>query len=103
MATGSDLWLYDYAEDIQIKIGSLGGRRITAIASKDINSDKYGGGHLGVALDNGEFRVYEVKYNNENPEATFLRELYRQQGFGNIVDVIFKYDSANNLTTSSLF
>ena len=103
VATGGDLWLYDYAEDIQIKIGSLGGRRITAIASKDINSDKYGGGHLGVALDNGEFRVYEVKYNNENPEATFLRELYRQQGFGNIVDVIFKYDSANNLTTSSLF
>ena len=59
-------------------------------------------GHLGVALDNGEFRVYEVII-IMTAEAASLRELYRQHGFGDVVDVIFKYDSGSNLASGSLF
>ena len=102
IATGSDLWLYDYANDIQIKLGDLGGKQVKAMTAKDINNEKING-HLGVALDNGEFRVYEVNYNYEQPEAASLRELYRQHGFGDVVDVIFKYDSGSNLASGSLF
>lgn len=96
IATGSDLWLYDYANDIQIKLGDLGGKQVKAMTAKDINNEKING-HLGVALDNGEFRVYEVNYNYEQPEAASLRELYRQHGFGDVVVIIFKYDSGSNL------
>lgn len=70
---------------------------IVAIDAKDMgrnaNNPRYdfGGAHVGVALDNGEFYIYELKYDEDAAKVTEMRELYHYNGFGTIVDVIYKY------------
>ena len=78
------------------------GENIVAMAAKDVNSTKFGGPHVGIAFENGTFRIFEVLF-NESLNTRSFNLLYQKQGFGEIVDVIFKHGSVNNLNTSSLF
>lgn len=103
VANGDELWICYYNESHPgTRLGSTGGKQIVSLAAKDLNSDKYGGAHLGVGLEGGEVRVYEV-ITDYATDSHSLRELYKQGGFGDITDMIFKYGSASNLTTTSLF
>ena len=77
---------------------------IVAIDAKDMGRDPdsprydFGGAHVGVALDNGEFYIYELKYDEDAAKVTEMRELYHYAGFGNIVDVIYKYGESSMVT-----
>ncbi|WP_270517252.1 PKD-like family lipoprotein [Sanguibacteroides sp. AM78-02pH3A] len=77
---------------------------IVAIDAKDMGRDAdsprydFGGAHVGVALDNGEFYIYELKYDEDAAKVTEMRELYHYAGFGSIVDVIYKYGESTMVT-----
>lgn len=104
VASGNTLWHCAYLDkNDRGKPIKTFGKRIVSISYKDINSTKYGGGHLGVALEGGEFYIYELTYADpKNVNQVNLRELYHQDGFGEIVDVIYKFGEIYNLTGSGI-
>lgn len=104
VASGNTLWhcAYQDKNDNGKPIRTFD-KKIVSINYKDINSNKYGGGHLGVALEGGEFYIFEVTYPEaNNVNSVKLRELYHQTGFGEIVDVAYKFGTLFNLNGSGI-
>lgn len=100
VANGNDLYRCTFKEDAEpvdpgTKFMSFESP-VVAINYKDINSMDFGGGHLGVALENGEFYIFELIVDGETGAVT-TRQLYRHAGFGKVRDVIYKFGSLNNL------
>lgn len=106
IANGDKMWLCNYNKEHKDTGGDFfayfEGRRVVALASKDINSTKFGGPHVGIGFDDGSFYVFEVLF-NESLNTRSLKLLYNQQGFGEIVDIIFKHGSVSNLNSNTLF
>ena len=90
VASANKLYMMDYYDAIPAKLAMTFDSPIKKIYAKD--HDTYfspSGPHIGVALANGDFVIVELNY--DNPPAS--RELYRKGGFGDIVDVRFKWGS----------
>ena len=105
VANHDKVWLCNYNKENPDQgeyFANFQGENIVAMAAKDVNSTKFGGPHVGIAFENGTFRIFEVLF-NESLNTRSFNLLYQKQGFGEIVDVIFKHGSVNNLNTSSLF
>ena len=106
IANGDKMWLCNYNKENKDTGGNFfayfEGRKVVALASKDVNSTKFGGPHVGIGFDDGSFYVFEVLF-NESLDARSLNPLYYQEGFGEIVDIIFKHGSVNNLNSNTLF
>lgn len=104
IANGNELWLCYYKDksDKGICVKTFDSK-IVSISSKDVNVSNING-HVGVALENGDFYVYEVDC-NKNSEIidVKLNELYYKSGFGEIVDVIYKFGTITNLVNDYLF
>lgn len=105
IANGNDLYRCTYKEEVEsvdhgTKFHSFD-NRIVAIGYKDINSTEYGGGHLGVALENGDFYILEIIV-DEDTGVTTTRELYHHAGFGKVKDVIYKFSSLYNLSSGGI-
>ena len=71
------------------------------MAVKDYNSNK-NNAHLAVALKSGEIYVYEVKYDKKGATVELL-EIYHKEGFGEIVDLEYKFGSGAKPGTGSLY
>lgn len=97
------LHFFDYVTSQKEVIGSLPtfDSEIVDIAVKDYNSKKYNA-HLAVALKSGEIYVYEVKYSSYD-QTIELVEVYYGEGFGEIVDLEYKFGSGAKPGTGSLY
>ena len=58
--------------------------------------------HLAVALKSGEVYVFEVKCNQDKDSAELL-ELYHKGGFGEIVDIEYKFGHGTNPSYPGLY
>ena len=105
IASGNKLHIYNYWEESIVNIIDLPqfSSEIVDMAVKDYNhySLKYNA-HLAVALKSGEVYVFEVKHNTNEGTAELL-EIYHQEGFGEIVDIEYKFGSGTRLGTGSLY
>lgn len=93
-ASGNTLYYYEYTLS-NAKSGSFKtfNSKITSIAYKDFkDSATHGGAHLGVALEDGSFYILQIDDDNiQNSKV-----LYEANGFGKVVDVIYKMNSLND-------
>lgn len=90
-ASGNTLYYYEYTLS-NAKYGSFKtfNSKITSIAYKDFeDSETHGGAHLGVALEDGSFYILQI--DDENIQNS--KVLYEADGFGKVVDVIYKINS----------
>lgn len=106
IANGDKMWLCNFNKENKDTgekyFAYFENRKVVALASKDVNSTKFGGPHVGIAFADGSFFVFEVLF-NESLNTRSLKLLYSKEGFGKIVDVIFKHGSLSNLNSGSLF
>lgn len=112
IAHGADLWYFQYGagEGATMKKLHTFNQPIKALATNDVNRDRYGqrefNGQLGVALEDGSFWIYEVlqqkttsKDNSELATGASINQLFpdpKSEGpmdnkFENVVDIIYKY------------
>lgn len=101
VANGNELWHYYYGEsgDQGKKIKTFN-KPIVSISPRDFGerSDHADVAHLGVALEDGEFYIYELSMPDvENVNLVNMKELYSGTGFGKIVDVLCKYGESANM------
>lgn len=105
VASSDRLHFYDYWENRIINLSSFPhfNSEIVGLAVKDYDS-YYGtvNAHLAVALKSGEVYVFEVKYDSEL-EVMELVELYHKDGFGEIVDIEYKFGQGNKPGASSMY
>ena len=105
IASGNTLYGFDYIRSIPGLVQMLNaptyGSEIVDIAVKDYNSDK-NNAHLAVALKSGEIYVYEVKYDKKE-ETVELLEIYHKEGFGEIVDLEYKFGSGTRPRANYLY
>lgn len=117
IANGAELWYCSTIDDsdsgmkIKLEDGDTSPGSIVSLSYLDMNyysPDLYTNGHLGVAFDNGEFRIYEViehKTGGIVNEVT-LKKLYPNEvsnskgdnKFGTIVDAIYKFGDCLKIT-----
>lgn len=117
IANGAELWYCSTTDEgdsgmkIKLENGDALPGDIVSLSYLDMNyysPEKYVNGHLGVAFDNGEFRIYEViehKTGGVVNEVT-LKKLYPNEvsnsrgdnKFGTIVDAIYKFGDCLKIT-----
>lgn len=117
IANGAELWYCSTIDEsdsgmkIKLEDGDTFPGSIVSLSYLDMNyysPDLYTNGHLGVAFDNGEFRIYEVieeKTGDIANEVT-LKKLYPNKvsnslgdnNFGTIVDAIYKFGDCLKIT-----
>ncbi len=103
IASGNTLHAFDYVDSKMKVEGVLPtfSSEIVERAVKDYNSNK-NNAHLAVALKSGEIYVYEVKYDKKGATVELL-EIYHKEGFGEIVDLEYKFGSGAKPDTGSLY
>lgn len=85
---------------------------IVSISSHDVeqysyNGDIYHNGHLGVALENGDFFIYEIVEEDKMLDKVIVNQLYPSpeteskdnNSFGKIVDTLYKFGDAYGVFT----
>ena len=104
IANGNELWLCYYKDKSDKgRCVKTFDSKIASISSKDVNVSSVKG-HVGVALENGDFYVFEVDCNkNSETKEVKLNKLYYKSGFGEVVDVIYKFGTITNLVNEYLF
>ena len=104
IASGNKLYSFDYYENqqnVQFVHAPIFDSEIVHMAVKDYYKATYNA-HLAVALKSGDMYVFEVAYDVKSGQAK-LTELYHKEGFGEIVDLIYKFGSGPNISSSSLY
>lgn len=105
IASGNKLNIYNYWDKFIFNLASLPefGSEIVGLAVKDYNTYyKTLNAHLAVALKSGEVYVFEVKYDNAEQTAELV-EIYHKGGFGEIVDIEYKFGSGSRPGSGSLY
>ena len=103
IASGSQLNFFDYynyKQKISVSIPAFSSD-IVDMAVKDYDRDK-NNAHLAVALKSGEIYVYEVKYSSYDQTVELL-EIYHGEGFGEIVDLEYKFGSGTKPGSVGLY
>lgn len=99
VANGNELWhcAYTHSGDRGKRIKTFD-KPIVGINCKDFNRDDLNA-HLGIALEGGEFYIYELGYpESGNVNEVDMRQLYYGTGFGKVVDVLYKFGRSHNIT-----
>lgn len=95
VANGNELWHYSFREDgDRGKCIKTFDKPIVSLFAKDFNLryDFAGISHAGIALEGGEFYVYQLSYPDaEDVSRVEMHKLYHQTGFGDIKDVLYKH------------
>lgn len=117
IADGNQLYYYQYGWDdwtgIEYKgdlmpLGESLPAAVKSLSSIDIENNTYvqkypANGHLGVALENGDFYIFDIKETKDeetgtcsavNMKQVFPNETATDNHFGKIVDVVYKYGRA---------
>lgn len=117
IADGNQLYYYQYGWDYQTGVEYKGNlmplgeslpAAVKSLSSIDIQNNTYqqkypANGHLGVALENGDFYIFDIKETRDEETGTcqavgmtqvFPNETVTDNHFGKIVDVIYKYGRA---------
>lgn len=105
VASGNKLNIYNYWDEVVVNLTSPPqfDSEIVGLAVKDYNaSSKILNAHLAVALKSGEVYVFEVKYDSTEKTAELL-EIYHKDGFGEIVDIEYKFGSGRRPSSSGLY
>lgn len=108
-ASGNKIWYCPYGDSknnpILLKEFE---QNIVSISSHDVEQYArytYHNGHLGVALENGDFFIYEIVEENKVLENVFVNQLYPSpeteskdnNNFGKIVDTLYKFGDADGV------
>lgn len=101
VANGNELWHYYYGEtgDRGKRIKTFN-KPIVSISSRDFDKkdDHADVAHIGVALEEGEFYIYELSMpDTDDVNLVNMEVLYSGTGFGKIVDVLYKYGESTNM------
>ena len=105
VASGNKLNIYNYLDKFIFNLAPLPefNSEIVGLAVKDYDTYyKTLNAHLAVALKSGEVYVFEVKYDNAE-QAAELVEIYHKDGFGEIVDIEYKFGSGTRLGSTGLY
>ncbi|WP_018339385.1 PKD-like family lipoprotein [Butyricimonas synergistica] len=105
VASGNKLNIYNYWDKFIFNFASLPvfNSEIVGLAVKDYDTYyKTLNAHLAVALKSGEVYVFEVKYDNAEQTAEFV-ELYHKDGFGEIVDIEYKFGNGSRPGSGGLY
>ncbi|WP_059026662.1 PKD-like family lipoprotein [Gabonibacter massiliensis] len=105
IASNNTLYGFSYEKDDPVFVQMLDApnyrSEIVDIAVKDYDRDTHNA-HLAVALKSGEIYVYEVKYDKKEGTVELL-EIYHKDGFGEIVDLEYKFGSGTRPGASYLY
>lgn len=117
IADGNQLYYYQYGWDYWTGVEYKGNlmplgdplpAAVKSLSSIDIQNNTYqqkypANGHLGVALENGDFYIFDIKETRDEENGTcyavgmtqvFPNETVTDNHFGKIVDAIYKYGRA---------
>ena len=112
-ASGKEIWYYPYGGSTSNAVLlKKFDQNIVSISSHDVeeytrDGDIYHNGHLGVALENGDFFIYEVVEEDKVLDNITVNQLYPSpetedkdnNNFGKIVDTLYKFGNASGVFT----
>ena len=112
-ASGKEIWYYPYGGSTSNAVLlKKFDQNIVSISSHDVeeytrDGDIYHNGHLGVALENGDFFIYEVVEEDKVLDNITVNQLYPSpetedkdnNNFGKIVDTLYKFGNSSGVFT----
>lgn len=112
-ASGKEIWYCPYGGSTSNAVLlKKFNQNIVSISSHDVeeytrDGDIYHNGHLGVALENGDFFIYEVVEKDKMLDNIIVNQLYPSpetedkdnNNFGKIVDTLYKFGNATGVFT----